>query len=292
MPARVKFPIIDTHVHLWDKDGLEYPWLADIPALNRNFLPGDYSRACGNITVEGAVFMQCEVLTSQSMDEARWVAALAKETPGIKAIVPWAPLEQGEHAREHIEKLIQYPLVKGIRRIIQFEKNPEFCIQPDFIRGVQMLADYSLSFDICISHVQMANSIRMVSQCAGVTFILDHIGKPDIKNHIFEPWATHLKRFSEFPNVYCKISGVITEADHEKWTKEDLKPYIEHVLNCFGFDRVIYGGDWPVVTTAGKYTQWVEALEWAISGCSEDELRKLFHDNVSRAGLYGFSQSA
>ena len=189
---------------------------------------------------------------------------------------------KGEDSRTFLEELKQYPLIKGVRRIIQFEDDLEFCLQPDFVKGVQILADYNLSFDICISHIQMANTIKLVDQCPDINFILDHIGKPDIKNQVLEPWVTELKTLSEFPNVGCKISGLITEADHEKWTKADLKPYIEHVINCFGFDRVLYGGDWLVVTLAGEYTQWIEALEWVLNSCSLDELKKLFHNNAIR----------
>lgn len=276
----LNFPIIDTHLHLWDPNNLMYPWLHDLPQLNRPHLLPEYDRACGSLQVDAMVFMQAEADFSQAMDEAKWVNSLARENSRIKAIIPWAPLEKGEGSRAFLEELKQYPLIKGVRRIIQYEANLEFCLQPEFIRGVQLLADYNFSFDICISHIQMANTIKMVSQCPDISFILDHIGKPDIKNHVLEPWSKELKTLSEFPNVCCKISGLITEADHEKWTREDLKPYIDHVIDCFGFDRVIYGGDWPVVTLAGEYTQWVEALEWALSGCSLDELRKLFHDNA------------
>ena len=126
----------------------------------------------------------------------------------------------------------------------------------------------------------MANTIKLVEQCPDVLFILDHIGKPDIKNQIFDPWRDELKRLSEFPNVWCKMSGLVTEADHQHWTREDLKPYIDHVLDCFGFSRVLYGGDWPVAYQATTYPRWVETLEWAVRGCSEDELRKLFYDNA------------
>jgi L-fuconolactonase len=121
-----------------------------------------------------------------------------------------------------------------------------------------------------------------VRQCPDIAFVLDHIGKPDIKHQLLEPWAKELTTLSEFSNVCCKISGVITEADHEHWSKEDLKPYLDHVIQCFGFDRVLYGGDWPVVTLAGEYRQWVEALDWVLQGCSRAELQKLFHDNALR----------
>jgi len=274
------FPISDAHVHLWDTNRFAYPWLDDLPTLRRPFLLSDYLAACSPIQVENIVFMQCDVEFAQSMDEARWVIDLAKEEPKIKAIIPWAPLERGEDSRTVLGAYRKCSLVKGVRRLIQSEPDPAFCIQPDFVLGVQMLAEYGLSFDICISHEQLKNTLKMVDQCQDTPFILDHIGKPDIKNNVTEPWKSELKALAEFPNVYCKISGMITEADHENWNKETLKPYVVHVIECFGFDHVLYGGDWPVVTLAGEYRQWVAALEWALSGCRSDELKKLFYSNA------------
>lgn len=279
---RVNFPIVDTHVHLWNKDKLHYSWLSDIPSLNRNFLLEDYDQASKDIVIGHMVFLQCEADFSQFQDEALWVLSLAEKDDRIKAIIPWAPLEKGDRAKGDIESLAQYSLIKGVRRIIQFEDDPEFCLQPDFIKGVRLLADHNLIFEICISHVHMENTIKFVRQCPDVVFVLDHIGKPDIKNHVLEPWTTQLKTLAELPNVFCKVSGLITEADHEKWSRDDLKPYIEHVINCFGFDRVMFGGDWPVVTLGGEYIEWIKALEWAVCECSENEFRKLFHDNAIR----------
>jgi L-fuconolactonase len=190
-------------------------------------------------------------------------------------------LEKGDAAKADVEQLLAAnPLVKGIRRIIQFEPDIEFCLRPDFVKGVQLLANYGLSFDICISHSQLANTIKLVAQCPNVQFILDHIGKPDIKNHLLDPWRAEMKTLASFPNVWCKVSGLVTEADHQQWTRDDLKPYIDHVISCFGFDRVIYGGDWPVAYQATDYPRWVETLAWAVSGCSDSELRRLFHDNA------------
>ena len=272
--------VVDTHVHLWDPRTFTYPWLADAPKLNRPFLLKDYDEACRTLHVEAIVFVQCEADFSQAMDEAKWVMKLAQDDARIKAIIPWIPLEKGDACRPFLDELKQSPLVKGVRRLLQSEADLEFCVQPDFIRGLQILAEYEFSFDICISHVQMANTIRMVQQCPDVSFVLDHIGKPAIKGHVFEPWSRQIKTLSELPNVVCKMSGLITEADHENWTKEDLKPYVDHVVRCFGFDRLMYGGDWPVVTMAGRYTQWLDALEWAIGGCSPHENMRLFHDNA------------
>ena len=274
------FPVVDTHLHVWDTRKLDYPWLKDIPLLNKPYLLDDYNRACEPVQVEKMVFLKAEVEFSQFIDEAAWVTSLADVDPRIEGIVPWAPLEKGDAAKPDLEKLADNKRIKGIRRIIQFEDDIEFCLRPDFVVGVRSLADYDLSFDICISHIQMANTIQMVRQCPNVRFILDHIGKPDIKNQVFKPWMQEIKLLSEMPNVWCKISGLVTEADHKNWTKEDLKPYIDHVISCFGIDRVMYGGDWPVAYLATKYPRWVDTLEWAVSACTDTELKQLFRDNA------------
>jgi len=280
----IPFPIVDTHLHLWDPGNLRYPWLDGNALLNKPYLLADYRRACGPVQVEKMVFLQCECDFSQFQQEAEWVTSLAQQDPRIAGIVPWAPLEKGDAARPALEKLAENPLIKGVRRIIQFEPDIEFCLQPNFVKGVQALAAYNFSFDICIFHPQLANTIKMVQQCPNVKFILDHIGKPDIKNHLLDPWRAEIKQLASLPNVWCKVSGLVTEADHQQWTKEDLKPYIDHVIASFGFDRVMYGGDWPVAYQATEYPRWVETLEWAVNGCSETELRKLFHDNA--VGFY------
>ncbi len=277
----IDFPIVDTHLHLWDPAYLRYPWLDGNPILNKPYLLADYNRHCGPVQVEKMVFLQCEVDFSHFREEAAWVSELAKEDTRIAGIVPWAPLEKGEAVRADLEALLaENPLIRGIRRIIQFEPEPDFCLQPDFVRGVQLLADYGLSFDICIAHPQLANTIKLVEQCPNVNFILDHIGKPDIKAQLFEPWRSELRTLASFPNVWCKISGLVTEADHEKWTPADLRPYIDHVIETFGFDRVLYGGDWPVAYQATEYPRWVETLTWAVQGTSDEEQRKLFRENA------------
>jgi L-fuconolactonase len=274
------FPIVDTHLHVWDPGLLHYSWLADVPLLNKPYLLEDYRAACARIEVGAMVFVQAEVDTELYREEAQWVTGLAQEDARIQAIVPWAPLETGDAARADLDALAQNPLIKGVRRAIQGEPDPEFCLHDEFIKGVQALPDFGLHFEICIDHTQMANTNKMVRQCPEVTFILDHIGKPDIKHQVLEPWMTELRTMSQFPNVWCKVSGLATEADHEHWVKEDLKPYIDHVIDCFGFERVMYGGDWPVAYLATEYPRWVETLDWAVSGCSDEQLRMLFRENA------------
>ena len=207
---------------------------------------------------------------------------LARGEPRLKGIIPWAPLEKGEGARPFLERLARLPGVKGVRRIIQYEPDPEFCLRPDFVRGVQLLAEFGWSFDLCISHVHLKNTIELVRRCPGVSFVLDHVGKPNIKERIWQPWADELARLARLPNVACKVSGMVTEDDHGSWKRENLKPYIDHVLECFGFDRVVFGGDWPVVTLAASYPQWAEALEWALAGCTPAERSRLYRENALR----------
>lgn len=274
-----KFPIVDTHVHLWHPEQLRYPWLSEVPALNRPYLLKDYIAAYGELEVESIVFVQCDTHPDDGLKETAWVTALANVDPRIQGIVAWAPLEEGEQVAPFVEKLADNPLVKGIRRLIQSE-SLDFCVRPDFVNGVKTLARYQLSFDICIFHPQLGNAIRLVEQCPNVQFILDHIGKPDIKNQLFDPWKQEIETLAAFPNVYCKISGLVTEADLEMWTPADLHPYIAHVIACFGFDRVIYGSDWPVSTQASDYPRWVQALKEAVSGCSPEEQQNLFRDNA------------
>jgi L-fuconolactonase len=270
------FPIVDTHLHIWDLTRLRYPWLAGVPMLNKSHLIEDYRRACGDVAIAKMVFVQCECDPAQFQQEAEWVRAVARTEPRIRGIVAWAPLEKGGAAEADLARLAADPLVKGIRRIIQFEPDITFCLRPAFVRGVQLLHAHGLSFDLCINHLQLSNTIKLVRQCPDVHFVLDHIGKPDIKSGRLDPWRDELRELSRMENVWCKLSGLATEADHAKWTAADLRPYIDHVIECFGFDRVMFGGDWPVSTQATTYSRWVATVDEALLGCAPEELRKVY----------------
>ncbi len=270
------FPIVDSHLHIWDPGRLTYPWLKDIPSLNRPFLLEDYRQACGPVEVEAMVFLQCEADFSQFLDEAAWVADQAQADPRIKAMVPWAPLELGDAARPHIEGLRRFELLRGVRRIIQFEPDVDYCLRPGFVAGVRALADYGLSFDICIDDRHMANVITLADLCPATPMVLDHVGKPCVREGRVEPWASQLRELARRGNVVCKLSGLATEADHGAWTPEQLKPFIMAALDAFGPDRLMFGGDWPVATQAVAYARWVEVLDAALAGLSEPELRRIF----------------
>lgn len=275
------FPIVDAHVHLWDPGRLRYPWLDDLPTLNKAYLLPDYRTASQSQQVEKLVFIQCEAEFAQFMDEAEWIGRLAEQNPQIAAIVPWAPIETGDAVRSALHRLVENPRVTGVRRVLQSEPDLDFCLRPDFVKGVRALADYGLSFDICITHIQLENVIRLVRQCPNVRFILDHIGKPDIQNHILDPWRAHITALAELENVCCKVSGLVTEADLAGWMQQDLKPYIDHVVTCFGFDRVMFGSDWPVVVLAASWERWVNTLLGALAGVSQADLAKVFRDNAT-----------
>jgi L-fuconolactonase len=276
------FPIVDSHVHLYDVGRLRYPWLAGVPQINHSHLPADFTRACGRVAVDKIVFVEVDVDLPQQAEEADFVAEQAAGDPRVQGMVAAAPLEKGAAAEADLARLASHGILRGVRRLIQTQGDPEFCVRPAFIEGVKLLPKHALTFDICVLHHQLANAIRLVRQCPDVQFVLDHIGKPGIKPGLTEPWRRELSEMATLPNVVCKISGVTTEADHRHWTREQLRPYVEHVIDAFGFDRLMYGGDWPVSELAGTYPQWVETLAWIVEGCSDAEKRKLFRDTAIR----------
>jgi len=270
--------LADSHVHFWEPNLLSYKWLAELPSLNRPFLPKDLAQAASNLPLDKIIFIQADCIPDDGLREVEWVCKLAADEPRISAIVAFAPLEQA-HAGDYVSELCRYPLVKGVRRLIQSESK-SFAAQPDFVRGVQMLANFDLSFDICIRHKQLEAVIEMVRQCPDVHFVLDHAGKPGIKDQILEPWATNLRKLGKFPNVSCKLSGLVTEADLQDWSLSDLQPYIDQVLAVFGPGRVMFGGDWPVLELAANYPRWVDTSLLAIKDLSETEQDQIFYANA------------
>jgi L-fuconolactonase len=190
-------------------------------------------------------------------------------------------MELGDKVQENLEALQAFPLVKGVRRLIQSEARG-FSAEPNFVKAVQSLPKFGYSFDICIKAHQMPDILTLVKQCPNVEFILDHCGKPDIKAGQLEPWKTELVKLAEFPNVVCKLSGMVTEADHQHWQAGDLRPYIEHVLRCFGIERVLFGSDWPVMRLATDYEKWIALLQNSLADFSDDERNLFFYKNAER----------
>lgn len=271
------FPIIDSHLHLWDPRRMSYPWLFD--PLDRPFLPADFKAASAGVDIEALVFLECAAVPDQTFAEADQVLAWAVEEPRIAAMVCNAALEKGDGVRADLERLAGIEKVRGIRRIYQDEQDPNFCLRPDFVAGVRALADHGLSFDLCLKHPQLQSTIALVDACPNVPMVLDHIAKPGIAAGLMQPWADQMRDLARRENVVCKLSGVATEAAAD-WTAETLRPYMEVALEAFGPSRIMFGGDWPVSTLRISYPVWVAVVDEVIADLSEAEQRQIYRDTA------------
>lgn len=278
--------IIDTHLHLWDPGLIRYPWIEGNAILDRAYSLEDYDRYFAGVEVEAMVFLQCEAEPAAFLREAEWVAGLAEADPRIRGMVAWAPLEKGRAVEADLAALKRHSILRGVRRIIQFEDDIDFCLRPDFIEGVRTLADFGLSFDICIDHRHMANVIRFVEAVPEVPMILDHIGKPAIRDGQFQPWASQMRELARFDNLVCKVSGVATEAAPD-WRPEDLQPFIETAFAEFGYGRTMFGGDWPVALMAIEPVRWVGLLDDMLRHASDEDRKRFWRDNAIRTYRLG-----
>ncbi|MEM7384417.1 MAG: amidohydrolase family protein [Verrucomicrobiota bacterium] len=274
--------LIDSHAHFWDPEVLSYRWLDTLPSIDRAYLPADLEAVSGEWGVEGVVFVQADCDPDQGLKEAAMVAEWANDYPWILGIVAFAALEKGPEVVEgDLDSLQAIPLVRGVRRLIQSE-GPGFACEDRFVEGVSLLGPRGLTCDLCIRHDQLGDVLELVSRCPEVAFVLDHFGKPAIKDGLLDPWREEMRALAAFPQVRCKFSGLITEGDWVTWKPDDLRPYVEHVLDVFGPDRLMFGGDWPVVTLAGSYGKWVETAQELMGGLSEADQQAIFCDNAKQ----------
>ena len=282
-PGLPDFPIVDGHVHLWDLRRTAVPWVRGNAVLDRSYGPADLSQQAGDVALGALVYVEVGAAPQYTLLEADWVVEQAARDGRIQGMVAYAPVEYGEVVRPYLDALISRgPLVKGVRRGWQ-GGDPRLPISDDFVRGVQILGEYGLSFDVLArSPEETASAIRLVERVPGTRIVLDHLLKPDIKQGALEPWRTQLRELAAFPNVSAKISGLVTEADQQNWTPADLAPYVEHALTVFGEDRVVFGGDWPVALQASTYPRWVATLSGLTAGLSPAARRKLFAENARR----------
>ena len=257
--------MVDAHVHFWDPGALHYPWLDEIPSLRRAFLPHDYRAATGEAPISRIVFVEANCRLDETQHEVALVQRLAEDEPRIAGIVAFADValglrDGGSGLGYTLDRLCRSPRVKGIRQNIQGQP-AGFCVQPAFVDGVREVGRRGLTFDLCATHDQLGDLAQLVRLCPGTRFVLDHCGKPAIKEGRAERWRTDIAALAVYENVACKLSGLFTQAAPQAWSDEHLVPFADWVTRCFGTQRVLYGSDWPVLTLAGSYCDWYRFTE-------------------------------
>jgi L-fuconolactonase len=280
----MSFAFVDSHVHFWDRGNLPYPWLDEVPAIAGPHTPAELLHESAARPPEKIVFVECG---APWLDEVKWVSQLAATEPRITGIVAKCMVNEGSATSTKLAELKRFSLVRGVRHLVQHEPDADYCARPEFIAGVQAVGAAGLSFDLCCFHHQLPAVIRLVGACPGTRFILDHFGKPGIRSRLLEPWRAHLAELAALPNVDCKLSGLITEADHAAWQPADLKPYVDHALATFGPGRLLFGGDWPVAKLAGSYPRWLDTARQLVSHLSPADQDAIFRRNAARVYRLG-----
>jgi L-fuconolactonase len=263
---------IDSHHHFWSYSAAEYPWIGDsMTALRRDFLPGHLKAEIAAAGIDGVVSVQAR----QSVRETEWLLSLADAEPFIKGVVGWVPLARTD-VRSTLAKLAANPKLRGVRHVVQDEPDDRFILGADFNRGVSALREFGLVYDILIFERQLAPAIEFVDRHPRQVFVLDHIAKPRIKAGALDPWRANIGELARRENVFCKISGMVTEADWRTWSEERLRPYFDVALEAFGPKRLMFGTDWPVCLVAASYSRWTEGVTHFSSSLSADEKQSLF----------------
>lgn len=269
--------IIDTHLHLIHLDRLSYPWLDGVPALKRSFTLDEYLAQARPAGIAGMIHMEVDVAESEMEAETDFITGLGRGV--IAAIAACRPESSGFPA--YLERAAANPLVKGFRRILHTHPD-ELGRHPLFAGNLRRLAAHNMSFDLCVLPRQIPIAAALAARCPDVQFILDHCGVPNVRDRELDPWREHMRAIAALPNVACKISGIVAYADPRGWTIDDLRPYVEHAIGTFGWDRVVWGSDWPVCTLTADLTRWVAATRTLIAGASADEQERLLSRNARR----------
>lgn len=258
---------IDAHHHFWRYDVEEYPWISeDMSVLKRDFLPDDLRSEIESAGIDGVV----SVHARQSLEEMRWLLRLAEKHDFIRGVVGWAPLTN-ECLGELLEEFAHSNKLKGFRHVLHDEENDSYVLRDDFNRGIKALTAAGHCYDILIFERHLPQAIRLVDRHPNQVFILDHLAKPRACDHVFSPWRENMRELAKRENVYCKLSGLATEADWKNWTDEELRVYMEITLETFGPRRVMFGSDWPVCLLAITYRRWHELVSLFIESFSPSE---------------------
>ena len=267
---------IDSHQHFWKYEPVKHDWIDDEMAIIRkDFMPSDLREVYVKNGIDGCVAVQAD----QTLAETDFLLDLASKNNFIKGVVGWADL-QGEDIEMVLEKYSAFEKLKGFRHVVQGEPDHNFLLRPNFLRGIKALQKHNFTYDILVFPHQLGAVLEFVKRFPNQIFVIDHIAKPHIKDGFFDGWATLMKEISKYENVYCKVSGMITEADYKSWTEAQLQPYLNLVFNAFGTKRIMYGSDWPVCLVAGKYNQVKAIITTFISKLSETEKAAVMGKNA------------
>jgi L-fuconolactonase len=260
---------LDAHQHFWRYTAEEYGWMqADWP-IRRDYLPSHLEpelRACG---LDGCVAVQAR----QSLEETRWLLQLADEAPIIHGVVGWVDL-RSDRVEDQLAQFAAHSKFVGVRHVVQDEPDDRFMLRPDFLRGIGTLKPFDLAYDILIYPRQLPAAIALARRFPGQAFVLDHIAKPPIKEGVLSPWREQIRELAQSSNVFCKVSGLVTEANWTGWRAGDFAPYLDVIFEAFGADRLMYGSDWPVCLLAGTYARVFEL--------ANDYVRKLGPETAAK----------
>ena len=268
--------IIDSHQHFWKYNPQNHQWITDdMKVIQKDFSPSDLKKVFEQHGIEGCVLVQVD----QTEAETNHFLELARENSFIKGVVGWIDL-QAENLEERLEHFSSDKKLKGFRHIVQGEADVNFLLRDDFVRGISSLEKYGFTYDILIFPHQLGAALELVRKFPNQKFVIDHLAKPYIKDQYYDGWANQIQAISRSENVYCKISGMVTEADWQNWKQQDFLPYLDAVYEAFGAGRLMYGSDWPVCLVAAEYHQVLHIIQLWTAGFTEDEKRKIMGQNA------------
>jgi len=274
--------VIDSHVHFWKYNKKDLPWIdGNMKILQKNYLPSDIELTLKRNNVDGCIALQA----APSELETRFLAELANTHPYVKGVIGWTDL-RADDVEKKLAELKAYPAIAGIRHIVQDEAD-DFLYDEKFRAGISMLKEFGFTYDILIYPRQISAAVDFVKMFPGQTFILDHCAKPDIDKKEMDQWRKGITDLAMFPNVSCKVSGLITEADWKNWSPADFYPYLDVVFEAFGIQRVMFGSDWPVMLLSGIYVQWKSLLEKYMERFLPEDRDQFFGLNAVRT--YGIN---
>ena len=272
---------IDAHQHFWQYNPVKHSWINDdMKAIRKSFGPAELSKEIKPLGIEGTVAVQAD----ETEKETSFLLGLSDKNEFIKAIVGWIDLRAG-NAIERMQYWKQFEKIKGFRCIMQGQEDAAYLTNADFLDNIKKLSNYNYTYDLLVYHLQFPSLIKFVDKLPDNKMIIDHLGKPDIKNKNIKDWKSNLKILAQHPGIYCKMSGMITEADYQRWTYDDLKPYLEAAGEYFGADRICFGTDWPVCLVAGAYAQVYEVIDKFSQQLNKEEKEKLMGLNTMK--FYG-----